>query len=134
MSGSPVGQRAPRGYEWRPCVPEDAPALHRLIEGCDGGPGASGGTYAYGLESLDRVLAGHGGSEAATDTLCALDAGGRPVAVGWARVPPGVRHQYRGLLLGAVHPEHRRRGLGGYLLEWTEARARSLLAALPDDR
>ena len=80
------------------------------------------------------MLAGHGGSEVARDTLCALDAEGRPVAVGWARVPPGVRHQYRGLLLGAVHPEQRRRGLGGYLLAWTEARARDLLAALPEDR
>jgi ribosomal protein S18 acetylase RimI-like enzyme len=48
--------------------------------------------------------------------------------------PPSVRHQYRGLLLGAVHPHHRRRGLGTFLLHWSERRAAALLRALPDDR
>jgi mycothiol synthase len=124
----------PAGHRWRPCEPADAPGLRRFIAQCGRAPGTSADSYAYGLTSLERVLAGEGGSVAATDSLCAVDAEGRIAAAAWARVPPSVRHQYRGLLLGAVHPDHRRRGLGTFLLSWSEARAAALLDALPKDR
>jgi ribosomal protein S18 acetylase RimI-like enzyme len=109
-------------------------ALRRLIAECDRAPGTTSGSYAYGLPSLERVLAGEGGSVAASDSLCAADPDGRAAALAWVRVPASVRHQYRGLLLGAVHPNHRRRGLGTFLLSWADARAAALLRALPDDR
>lgn len=104
-----------------------------LLE-CDGTPDAAGAGYVAGLPSIKRVLAGHAGSAPERDSLCAVDAGGRTAAVVWARVPPDVRHQYRGLLYGAIHPDYRRRGVGGALVRWAEARAHALLTALPDDR
>ncbi|CAA9290934.1 MAG: hypothetical protein AVDCRST_MAG77-4716 [uncultured Chloroflexi bacterium] len=124
---------APPEFDWRPLVADDAPALRRLVAECDRAPNAEG-AYAYTLPSLERVLASDGESMAARDSLCAVDGHGRVAAAAWARVPPGVRHEYRGLLLGAVHPRNRCRGLGSFLLQWAERRARALLTALPDDR
>lgn len=62
------------------------------------------------------------------DTLLAVDAGGRILASGSAVCPPGRETLVRSLVIGAVRPEARRRGLGRALLEWQLARAREQLA------
>lgn len=62
------------------------------------------------------------------DTLLALD-GGRILASGYVLCPPGRETLVRSLVLGAVRPEARGRGLGRELLGWQLARARQQLAA-----
>jgi mycothiol synthase len=126
----------PTEYSWRTGQPDGA-TLRALLDACDQWGGtASGSTGTYGVmaAALERVLGSQTGSVAATDLACIEDVDGAVVGVAWARVPPVVRHQYRGLVFGAVHPEHRGRGIGRALLVWAEARGRELLAALPDDR
>jgi ribosomal protein S18 acetylase RimI-like enzyme len=66
----------------------------------------------------------------ATDTLLLLAPGGEAVAFAelWDAAPH-VRHQ----LWGRVHPQHRDRGLGCYLVEWAESRARQGMHNAPPD-
>lgn len=54
---------------------------------------------------------------------------------GWARIwhQPSGSGQERAHLMGTVHPEYRRRGVGSALLEWQLARARERVEGVPGD-
>ncbi|SIN93869.1 GNAT family N-acetyltransferase [Agromyces cerinus] len=63
------------------------------------------------------------------DSIVALDADGRAVAWGLVHHPPGHDTLVRSILVGGVHPEWRRRGIGRVLLAWQRARGEQQLAA-----
>jgi mycothiol synthase len=72
-----------------------------------------------GMSFVDREL----------DTIVGLDADGRAVAWGAVYIPPGRDTLVRTILVGGVHPERRRRGIGRVLLAWQRARGEQQLAA-----
>jgi mycothiol synthase len=63
-----------------------------------------------------------------TDTLLVLAPDGQVVAFAelWDFQPHVRQHQW-----GRVHPEHRDQGLGGYLVDWAENRARQSIGKAP---
>ncbi|MBM7503868.1 GNAT family N-acetyltransferase [Agromyces aurantiacus] len=67
--------------------------------------------------------------DAVRDTLVGVGRDGRLVAHGAVICPPGRETMVRVFLFGVVHPDVRRRGVGGALLDWQLARAREQLAA-----
>jgi mycothiol synthase len=65
-----------------------------------------------------------------TDTRTVL--AGEGELVGYVQLwdaEPHVRHY----LFGRVHPDHQRQGIGNYLMEWAEARARQSLDKAPSE-
>lgn len=115
------------GLSWRPLIASDLPALHALTAACvavDGGLPPS---------SIDAHLTQRYRPGFPQPTLGAFDSAGRSVAsaaVQTAHTPA----LYRVACLGQVHPEFRGRRMGDFLLRWSLAQARALLAACPPDR
>jgi mycothiol synthase len=116
-------------YIWRPARREDAPAIQQLM---------------LDIEAVDQR--GHAGSleeresefdnpslNPMTDTLLALTPQGQVAALAWVIAPPVGVQEYIAYLRGEVHPRHRRRGLGDFILTWMEARGREVLATRPDN-
>ncbi|WP_327681556.1 GNAT family N-acetyltransferase [Kitasatospora sp. NBC_00458] len=102
----------PGRYRTGPAAPADAPAVHRLVAACE--RDLLGRTES----APDDVAAdlAQPGLDTARDTLLVRD--GRGEVAGWAWVRGGRRSRVD------VHPGHRGAGLGGWLLDWTEERAR----------
>lgn len=121
-----AGESAPRpqGYRWRPLTLEDAAALADLLAACAPVDGATGPTMA--TSDMAAILARCG--DLARDSLAAFDADGNMAAACWLRSHPRLLAEYRVYIDGRVYPDHRRRGLGRYLLAWAEDRGRTLAA------
>lgn len=102
----------PARYRSHPATVDDAPTVHRLVTACERE------LLDRAESDLDAVTAdlAHPGLDPARDTLLVRDADGE--VAGWAWVRGGRRSRVD------VHPAHRGAGLGGWLLDWTEARAR----------
>lgn len=118
------------GYEWRPARPMDAEAIHRLLQAVEA-------TDQRGwLDSLDEVRQYFEDpiSDAETGSLLALTPQGQVAALGWIFSAPVGQDEYVAYLMGDIHPEHRRRGLGEAVFSWTEARAAQILATRPADK
>ncbi|QNP68599.1 GNAT family N-acetyltransferase [Streptomyces roseirectus] len=94
----------PHGYHSRPPTPADAPAVHHLITACETT------LHGHATTDLDRVTADLG-TPGASSILIHGD-GGKPAGWGWVRGRRATVH---------VHPAHTGRGLGSWLLDWTEA-------------
>ena len=62
------------------------------------------------------------------DSLLGFDAGGELIACGFAMPASIVDDRAQVYLLGAVHPEYRRCGIGSALMAWEIGRAKQLLA------
>ncbi len=118
------------GHTWRPLCQEDAPALHQLELDC---ASTDGRTSPTTIEEYQRKLE-ETGESLVTDSLCAVDSTGRLAAIAWVTCDASLKHEYRAFLDGRVHPEHRVRGLGSFILQWMEARARQILSELEEDR
>jgi len=118
------------GHIWRPLRREDAPALYRLEREC----APIDGDTNPGTDDHYHKLVDHAGGRLATDTICAAASSGRLAAGAWIRFDDTLAHEYRAFLEGRVHPEHRRRGLGRFLLHRMETRARQVFATIPGDR
>ncbi len=118
------------GHTWRALRPEDAPELHRLEVDC----ASTDQRTKVGSVAVYRGKLEEAGARAATDTLSAVSPGGHFAAAAWVTCDEGVKHEFRFFLDGKVHPRYRKRGLGSFLLQWMEARARQILATLADDR
>jgi mycothiol synthase len=112
---------------WRPLQPADLAAISALTSAClalDGGlPLAGSADFIEG-----RYL-----SAPAPATIGAFDRDGRLVACAAAQLAEAPE-EYRGLIVGQVHPAYRRRGFGTFLIHWSMEQARLLLAACPADR
>lgn len=108
--------------EFRPLTVDDA---HAVLEIVNASYRADGVEMVLSPEEADEMLtATH--FTPATDGL-AVTSGGRMVAYGLARLIPSDAREIRVFLDGAVHPDHRRRGIGTELVRRTTARARELL-------
>lgn len=71
--------------------------------------------------------------DADSDTLLGFNRQGRMVAVGMVLLPTGYTTLVRSILVGGVHPEYRKRGIGHELLRWQVSRARQQLASVESD-
>lgn len=120
----PVAAPHPDVASWRPAVPADVDALvglHASIARVD---------HPHWTMHRDELAEAFGLShvDVSRDTLVGLAPDGRLVAHGLVMCPPGRETMVRSLVLGAVHPGWRRRGIGRALLDWELARAREQLA------
>ncbi len=125
LASLPVPPDVP-GHPWRPVRPGDLPAIRELQLACAevyGNPADKLADYSQSMGKLGGPPIG--------DTICCVDPEGRMIALGWVRTDPEGPLENRTGLFGEVHPRHRRRGLGTYILRWTEARGRQLIAAQP---
>jgi ribosomal protein S18 acetylase RimI-like enzyme len=120
---------APAGYTWRPARREDAIELNRLlldIESID---------QREWVDTVDDRLRDFEdpGIRVETDTLLAITSEGRIAASAWVFSPSEADQEYVAFLWGEIHPAHRQRGLGKFILNWMEQRGREILNTRPAD-
>lgn len=117
-------------HTWRPVRSEDAVALHQLeLDSAPFDGGTSIASIADQMAKLEQA-----GDNLTTDTLCAVDSTGRFAAAAWVTCDDRLAHEYRAFLDGRVHPHYRGRGLGSFILQWMERRARQILSDMKEDR
>lgn len=117
------------GHTWRNAHEEDLRAIRELQLAC----AAVYDNHPDKLVDYGQVI-GDLGKPPIGDTICCVNGEGRVVAFGWVRTDPDAPLENRTGLFGEVHPGYRRRGLGAFILGWTEARGRQLMAAQSQGR
>jgi mycothiol synthase len=115
------------GLAWRSLEPADSPALAALAAAC---LAADGGLPLAASESFVQARYLQGPERAA---LGAFESDGR-LAASAAVQPAPSADEYRAVIVGQVHPDKRRRGIGSFLLDWSIGQAEALLANEPADR
>ena len=109
------------GYRVRPATFDDVGPVAEMI--------ADGDRHDYGevtLSERDLVdFLNRPRIDIAKDTWVYEDANGKPAAFGWVWVRTENEHA---VVLGAVHPDHRGRGLGTAVATVMEERTREILA------
>ena len=123
---SPAPPTTP-GLSWRSLQPFDVEAIIALATTC---LAADGGLP---LGATDAYLREHYLPPRSGSSIGAFDIDGRLIACA-ATQPTHTTNEYRTTTVGQVHPDHRRRGFGTFLLRWSIAEASRLLAACPPDR
>ncbi len=116
------------GYVWRQIEASDVSAVGALARACaeQDGAAAASRIAEYGA-TMER------GEANDQQAIVAHSAEGLLVALGWTAAADGPS-DYRVVLEGRVHPAHRRKGIGGAVLRWSEKRGRERLHGLPPDR
>lgn len=112
------------GLTWRSLQAADAAAIAALASQCL----AADGGHPFGAEKAyiqERYLSAR--------SIGAFEIDGRLAACAAVR-PTHTSDAYRASIVGLVHPDYRRRGIGTYLLGWSIAEAGRLLASSPPDR
>jgi len=112
------------GLSWRSLQAADAAAIAALASRCL----AADGGHPFGAEKA--YIKKHYLPARSTG---AFEVDGRLTACAAVR-PAHTPEQYRASIVGLVHPDYRRRGIGAYLLGWSIAEAGTLLASSPPDR
>ena len=110
---------------WRGATAADIDAIHAVVAAADR---VDHPTWVTPREDVADTFE-LAGVDHLTDTALGFAADGTPVAVGSAIRHPDTSEKVKVHLDGAVHPQWRRRGIGGALMTWQHARARQLLAA-----
>jgi len=123
--------RAPRGYGARGAVIGDLSAIEHLLTACDANEPEP--SYRSLFNEL-RAAIEEGASQPSGKALVVVGAGGQLVGCASVRLPDYPRPVARARLAGAVHPEHRRRGIGGFLLQWAECAAHDLFGTRHETR
>lgn len=113
------------GVAWRRIVRDDVPLLLELSRACD----AVDTPWAVTTEDEIALWLDDPKLRLERDSAIGFDDSGRAVAYGF--VGQGDVHETVVWieLDGAVHPERRREGIGGALLDWQDERGRRMLAA-----
>lgn len=117
------------GVTWRPLEAADAAPLHALMRAVEVGDAFP---YVTELHEIEASMADPN-LDLATDTIGAWAPDGSLVGFGAARGRQAALRRRFVWMDGHVHPDWRRRGLGGAILGWTEARGRERLASTPSD-
>jgi mycothiol synthase len=115
-----------QAYDWRMADPSDAPAVHALFVAIDQADRLS---QAGTLDDVRREFEDKW-CDPASQWLLAFAPGGELAAIGrfWINPEPEPSQRApRAYLSGEVHPAQRGRGLGRYLMDWLEPRARARL-------
>lgn len=113
------------GLTWRALMPGDVPtwfALTQTIETHDD-------AIERGSEQDLADVFKADWRDPQRDLVGGFDADGRLRAYAWSEYHPATSGTLAPILIGGVHPSHRRRGIGRALLAWLEARGRQQLAA-----
>lgn len=131
---SPLSERvaAPPTYrpqhplieEWRPATAADVDAVHEVYRAI---AVQDHPNYVTTREEVEEEL-GYSFIDLEADSLLAVTADGRVVAVGIVMEPPRQETLVREFMNGGVHPEFRGRGIGRELLAWQRARGEQKLA------
>lgn len=114
---------------WRGAEPADIDAIHALhiAAGRIDHP-----TYVVPRDEIaDRFALAH--IDPARDMLLAVGADGTLRAAVGAFLHPSREEKAKVSLIGAVHPDHRRRGIGSAALRWSYDRALQQLATIDRD-
>ena len=117
------------GYTFRPAHQGDVRATYQLLLDCEA---ADQRGYVDSLEDRQRDF-DNPFFNIEKDTLLAITDEGQVTGMAWIIAPPAGETEFIAFLWGEVHPQHRGRGLGDYLLSWMEARGRQILAGRPTD-
>lgn len=137
MSQTPLSARVPASADvaqpqhpdvavWRGASVDDVDALHAVY---DAAGRVDHPTYRVPREEIaDTLSLPH--VDPARDLILAFDADGRLLAASAALFHPDRRSVAQVHLDGAVHPDHRRRGIGTAVLAWSYARALQQLASV----
>jgi len=117
----------PQGYAVRPAHPDDVSAITTLINAC------FMNEIGAAPQSEQEILTDWGtpGFDRETDTWVVHTPDGTIAAYGelWNVQEPHVRS----FLWARVHPDHRVRGIGSYLLRRMEARAAEFIPLVPEE-
>jgi mycothiol synthase len=122
-----MNNKLPEGFTSRPAVMDDSKAVADLFNAME--------MWVSGTPELEEEeLRADWGAEAfnmETDSLVVLGPDGQPLGEVelWDRRPPHV-HLFA---FAVVHPDWMQRGIGAYLAEWLERRARGNLGKAPAD-
>jgi mycothiol synthase len=116
-------------YSWRPASREDALAMHELMVDIES---VDQRGWVDTLEERERDF-NDPATCIETDTILGFTHSGKLAAIGWLIPLPPSDKEHLVYLWGEVHPEHRQRGLGSYVLKWMETRSREILASRPDN-
>lgn len=113
---------------FRPLRPEDTEAVHRLIRACEQHDRSPIVTPVEEISQMFDEPYFDPGRDA-----WMLEAAG--AAIAWGRIyhTPSSARQERAFVLGDIHPDHRRRGLGTRLLALQIERATALLESAAHD-
>jgi mycothiol synthase len=114
-------------FTWRAVRREDALAINRLLLEAEA---VDQRGMIDTLEDRESDFEDPA-SNPATDSLLALTPDGQAAAIGWVFAPKEAQDFYIAFLWGCIHPAHRRRGLGEFILTWMEVRGRQILAERP---
>ncbi len=116
-------------YTWRPAEAKDAPGLHQLMMDIEA---VDRRGFASTLEERERDFQDPE-CHTPSDSMLAVTSSGQIVASGWIFSPPPSESEHLVVLWGEVHPAHRQRGLGCYLLNWMEWRGGQILGLRPEN-
>lgn len=123
---TPVPPALP-GHTWRPLRPGDGPALATLARTAQ--------NLADNIPPVDYAgRLARAADELAASTCCASTLDGAISAYAWLTLDLSMRHERRAFFEGAVDPALYGRGLGDFLIDWQEARARQALGSAADPR
>jgi len=114
---------------WRPMRREDVPAVYEMllaVEKADDRQVA--GTLEDARREFDDPWCSH-----ETDSLLAITPNGQAAAFARTFMSPQPEEENRCFLWVEAHPNHRRRGLEEFMLDWAEARGRQRLASVSND-
>lgn len=114
--------------ELRPLSLADAPTIHGIVRAAEL---AEGWTFQTPLAEIEDLLGAPQVDPALDGRLALRD--GRPVGYALVDHPPSGARLERAFLHGAVHPDHRRAGVGSALMAWEVERATALLSAHEHD-
>ena len=120
----PAPLRLPDGLTARPLTPDDVDAVAGLLQAAEKADDTGENFEADDLTEwwVNELV------DLGRDGIAVCGGDGGIVAFGTAIAPPTFRDAFAVYLEGRVHPEHRRRGIGGAVLDWQLARGAEIHA------